>query len=125
MSEPNPNGCCGVDTLCCDGKIPDRLMATVSTDCGDYEIPLILEIVSLDEVRWTGEGDIECTPPAGTECGPATATVLLLCKGDWVLALCGVTVNEFTVNCEPFSASGNVDGFHCSCAQTVDVSVTE
>lgn len=39
MGEPNPNGCCGVQTGCCDEKVPDRLMVTIGTDCGSFEGP--------------------------------------------------------------------------------------
>jgi len=126
MGVSNPTGCCGYQTLCCpDASIPDRLTATVSTDCGDFTIPMANVTVVMPPYQpiptWKGTGTIICHADPSPPCIPYVREMSLSCLGINLFYF-GWGILDL-VSCSPLVLSGTVriDG----CTHDVQVTITE
>lgn len=126
MSNPNPSGCCGVDTDCCENKLPDVLKATLTNvmNCSaldGVEIPLYS-----DGERWKGQ----------YTCGSYTVTLQFYCLDPMGFHLqynlgCGIDATAAppdSLTCDPLNAVFTALGiafFPCDCCdEDMDVEVT-
>jgi len=128
----NPSGCCGVHTQCCpDFSIPDRLTASISTDCGDFTISLanITSAAPPAYPTWQGSGSLSCRLP-GSPCLSHDVAVILQCYG---LNAFYVLIHE-----QGNDGTGNVSSINCGplvvvadffvagmCTQSFQIIITE
>ena len=134
MSNDNPNSCCGESIDCCTSNqtVPDRLMATIATDCGNFEIPMFLETHTFEESIWAGLGDFECRIEPASSCMAYSSGVTLICTsgGSWEISLTGICDGSGTpdsISCGPLLATKRFDdpGGGCVCYLGVDITITE
>ncbi|WP_145370819.1 hypothetical protein [Maioricimonas rarisocia] len=59
--------------------MPDRLVASIQTTCGDFTFPLSLSRNDADYSTWTGEGTFECQRGPGSDCETIDVDITIEC----------------------------------------------